>query len=265
MTTVTHERRSLRTLALALMVALPALAQAENLLPRDEGFMKEPKSVAYRRFKLDGANDLGAFAAFSIKNRLTEHFGVAVTFDKQFNEYWALDVLAEGGYGGLTNLSNNIRATARAPSGTLSDDLADAGALLATAQVGVRFTPLYGKMNLSSELPVHFNFYFNAGGGLALMQFHSILTCENNLSGGKCPNDQYRTDLLPRPGFNVGGGLRFWIDNFLSARIEVRDIIFPDHFYEKVNLKTPVGTGQPSASAGVSQIPLIFVGVGFLL
>lgn len=264
MTTVTHERQAFGALALALVMALPALAQAENLLPRDEGFMKEPKSVAYRRFKLDGKSDLGVFGAFSMKNKLTEHFGGGFTYDYQLNEYLALDLMLEGGFGGLTNLASNIRATARL-SGT-GDDLADAGALLATGQAGLRFTPIYGKMNLSSELAVHFNFYFNGGAGAALVQFNSILTCKTNLgSSTKCPGDAFRTDTLPRPAFNVGGGLRFWIDDLLSARVEVRDIIFTDHFYEQVNLKTPEGTGHASANAGVSHVPLVLIGVGFLL
>jgi outer membrane beta-barrel protein len=249
------------------MTALPALARAEALLPRDEGFMKEPKSVAYRRFKLDGANDLGVFGAFSIKNRLTEHYGLALTYDRQFNEYLALDLLAEGGYGGLTSLTRNIRdtAAARGPSAAPSDDLADAGALLATAQVGVRFTPIYGKMNLSSELPVHFNFYFNAGAGVALVNFNGILACASDLgSSKKCPGD-FRSEVRPTLGMNIGGGLRFWIDNFISARIEVRDIVFLDRYYENVNMKAPKSEPGTVNMTTLSQTPLILVGVGFLL
>lgn len=254
--------------ALALLMAMPALSRAENLLPRDEGFMKEPQSVAYRRYKLDGAHDFGLFGDFSIKNRLTEHYGAALTYAYQFNEYLALDLFLEGGYGGTTSLTGAIRDTAatRGPPVALSDDLADAAALLATGHLGIRFTPIYGKMNLASELPVHFNFYFNLGGGMSLVQTNGVLACSVDLGSSKrCPNDQFRSEMMPRPGFSVGGGLRFWAGDLLSLRIEVRDIIFQDYFYEKVNMKSPASEpGTPNTST-LSQVPLVLVGLGFLL
>ncbi len=265
MTTVTPQRRASFAALLALALALPAVAQAESLLPRDEGFMKEPKSVAYRRFKLDGRNDLGVFGTFSIKSRLTQHAGGAFSYSRQLNEYFAIEALVGGGYGSTTNLTSQIRQTPSKSTGTITD-LADGGALVATGQVGIRFTPIYGKLNLSSELPVHFNFYFNAGGGAALVDFNSILACAQNPSSGTlCSANVYRSEMLVRPSFSVGGGMRFWIDNLLSIRLEVRDIVFPDRFLEGIDPKQPANTGTESASAGLTQIPLVFIGMGFLL
>jgi outer membrane beta-barrel protein len=270
MTTVTNRRSGTRRACIALTAAAVAVfaqaAGAENLLPRDEGFMKEPKSVAYRRYALDGKNDFGVFGSFSMKNKLTEHVGAAVSFDKQFSEYLSLDVFVGGGYGGLTNLALNVRDKWRATSNP-GTDLADAGALLATGQLGLRFTPIYGKMSLSSELSVHFNAYFVGGVGGALIQYNSVLTCAVNIpsSSTKCPGDNFRKETSPNVAFNVGGGFRFWITDHWSARVEVRDVIFPDRFYEKVVFKTPVGSGQLSANAGISQVPLVLVGVGFIL
>jgi len=255
-------RRS-RWLAALAVTLLPVLARAENLLPRDEGFMKEPKSVSFRRYALDGRHDLGVFADFSIKNKLTEHYGAALTYDYQFNEYLASDLFVAGGYGGLTSLVTNIRDTAKY-SGT-KDDLADAGALVGTAQLGVRFTPFYGKLSLASELPVHFNLYFVGGVGAALVNYNGVLSCGADLgSASRCGGD-FRSETLPTLGLNVGGGLRFWAGDTASLRLEVRDVIYPDRFYEKVDLKKPASTGTVSGSTGFSQIPLILVGLGFLL
>ncbi len=261
MKTKTHSRPLLGLLA--LLVLLPAAAQAADLLPRDEGFMKEPKSVAYRLYSLSGKSDIGLFGAFSMKNKLTQHQGAALEFDQQFNEYFALDVFADGGAGTLTGLASNIRQMFRF-SGT-GDDLADAGALLATGQLGLRFTPIYGKLSLSSELAVHFNFYAVGGAGVALVNFNDILTCATDLGGSsRCPGDNYRSEMDPKPAFNVGGGFRFYVTQLLSARVEVRDVMFLDQYLSNVNFKSPQGTGTVTSS-GVSQVPLVLVGVGFLL
>ncbi|MFM2152545.1 MAG: hypothetical protein RL199_980 [Pseudomonadota bacterium] len=250
--------------ASGLLVALAAVAlpaRAENLLPRDEGFMQEPKSVAFRRFALDGRHDIGLLGALSIKNKLTEHYGAAVTWAYQFNEYLASDLLLEGGYGGTTTLVDNIRNTTKSKSG-VTDDLADAGALVGTAQVGARFTPFYGKLSLASELPVHFNLYFVGGVGAALVDYHGILSCAND--GNSC-DGAYRRELRPTVGFNVGGGLRFWAGDLLSLRLEVRDVLYPDRYWENVTLSRSKSSGQPASGTGISQIPLVLVGLGFLL
>ena len=284
MKTVTTQRRAsfaaLLALAFALPAVLPTAARAESLLPRDEGFMKEPKSVAYRRFKLDGRNDLGVFGTFSINSRLTQHAGGAFVYSRQLNEYFAIEALLAGGYGSTTNLTATIRDQISKEKSAWKggDDLADGGALMATGQLGLRFTPVYGKMNLSSELPVHFNFYFNAGGGASLVNFNGILSCQKDPVGGKtlCPEALHPSDIAIRPSFNVGGGLRFWMSDLLSIRFEVRDIVFPDQFatvaYKIVPPNTMTSTpGETlttktdSTNAGLTQIPLVFIGVGFLL
>jgi outer membrane beta-barrel protein len=259
--TMSKVLRASALLAALAAVALPA--RAENLLPRDEGFMQEPKSVAFRRYALDGRHDIGLLGGFSIKNKLTEHYGAALTWAYQFNEYLASDLLLEGGYGGTTSLVDNIRETAKY-SGT-KDDLADAGALVGTAQIGARFTPFYGKLSLASELPVHFNLYFMGGVGAALVNYNGVLACANDLgTASRCTGD-FRSETLPTVAFNVGGGLRFWAGDLMSLRVEVRDVIYPDRYWERVDLKKAASTGQVAGSAGVSQIPLILVGLGFLL
>lgn len=246
-----------------LFFAAPSHAQ---LIPRDEGFMQPPRTVQNRAYSLGGKHDLGLFFATSIKTQLTQHMGGALGYAYQFNEYLALDLLVGGGSGSLTNLALTLRDTARLTSNK-GTDLEDAGSLLGTAQLGVRFTPAYGKLNLSSELPVHFNFYFNAGVGGAFVRYDSLLVCAQDIgTGTKCPNDNFRTETLPTLGVNVGGGMRFFVDQRFSLRVEVRDIIYPDRYLEDVNLKTPVtNPGKQAASPGITHVPLLMVGLGILL
>lgn len=254
-------------LAAALVCAAASDAHAQAAIPRDEGFMKPPTSVQHRRYTLDGRTDFALFGTLSIKNQLTEHYGAMLVFDKSFNEYLALDILVGGGAGQLTSLAGKLREAVKPSGATTVDDLADAGQLFATGQIGLRFTPFYGKLNLAAEVPLNFSLYFNAGVGGAYVKYESILACSKNRdAGNKCPNNEFRSELAPTLGVNVGGGFRFFINDTWSARVEFRDVMFPDRYNEAVNLKTPVNTpGRQAANAGITHTPLVMLGIGFML
>jgi outer membrane beta-barrel protein len=234
--------------------------------------MQEPKAVEYRIHSLKGKWDLGVFGALSIKNQLTEHFGGAVVISRSFNEYLALDLLLDGGAGQVTKFTKDLRSQVPPGKTAGKDDLADGGALVGTAQLGLRFTPFYGKFSVASELPVHFNFYFNAGLGGAFVKYNSIIGCENDVTGGNtCPGGpddpaSYHVDSRPSFAFNFGGGLRLYITQKISARLEVRDIIFPDRYYTNFTPYTAASTRKDmAANPGLTHVPLLLLGVGFLL
>lgn len=253
--------RALLAFAAAALVAGSAHASGSRI-PRDEGFMRPPASVQNRTFSLDGKHDFAAFFAFSIQNQLTEHLGGALTWNYSFTEYVALDVMLAGGMGGLTNLALNVRDTARLTS--TGADLEDAGALLAHGSIGVRFTSAYGKLSLASELPLHFHAYAVAGVGGAFVNYNGVLACATDLNNRKCPDDNFRSELKPSPAVNFGGGFRFIIDQRFSARLEVRDVVYLDRWYDNVNLAAP-GSTPGDLESGFTHVPLVMVGVGFTL
>lgn len=286
--------RWLLLLVLAAGTLSAAQAGAEGI-PRDEGFMKEPKVVDYRKYLLASKFDLGAFFAMSIKpGGLTTHYGGMLDAAYNFNEFWALDLMLDGGYGGVSDLTNKIRAQENnqgtfsgMPMGanpTAFSDIADAGALYSTFQLGVRWTPIYGKINLAAEFPVHFNFYFNLGAGGAIVQYNEILGCEyapttmgsGSSATGTCGTgaaSDFHNETHATFAFNVGGGARFYLSQLLSVRLELRDIMYPDMQYPTVytgqGFLLPNGTQNPTRGtihmAGLTQNPLLFIGVGFLL
>lgn len=222
--------------------------------------MRRPASVQNRLFTLDGKSDLAAYFAFSIQNQLTEHLGGALVWDYSFTEYVALDVMLGGGMGGLTNLAETVRGDGPKSTGA---DLEDAGALLAHGSIGVRFTSAYGKLSLSSELPLHFHAYVVGGVGGALVNYNGVLACSTDLNGGKC-EDGYRSELKPTPAVNFGGGFRFILGQRFSARVEVRDVVFLDRWYDNVNLSSP-GTNPGDLQSGFTHVPLVMVGMGITL
>ena len=115
---------------------------------------------------------------------------------------------------------------------------------------------------------MHFNFYLAAGAGAAFVRFDSILQCSVDLppNTSTCPGNNFRTRSTPTFAFNVGGGLRLFFTEGLSARVELRDVIYPDSYYTGFIPKTPRSNpGSLAPSPGVTFNPLIFFGLAWLI
>lgn len=110
----------------------------------------------------------------------------------------------------------------------------DAGAVLNNppkfkyhADIDFLWAPLYGKLSLMSESILHFDTYVTAGPGV------------------------FGTDLGANPAVNVGIGQRYFITDWLVARIELRDYVF-------------VESGRESSSKLQNMLILGFALSGFL-
>ncbi len=261
---------------LALLFALFAgarAARADNEKLGTESFIKPSPTVQNRIFTLDGKWEIGVLGAFSLNNVLTQHEGGAITVSRNFGEYIGIELLAGGGYGGLTDLASSLRQTTGAFNHTSTTDLSNGGALDAYAQLGLRLTPFYGKLNLAGELPIHFDFYLNLGAGFAYVTYNSILGCNvdtANATPAACPNNDFHSEGHPAFAFNGGGGMRLFITQLWTIKVEVRDVVFPDRYYTNMDLLHTQSSNvfQNSnlySKPGLSQVPLIFVGLGFLL
>jgi outer membrane beta-barrel protein len=233
-----------------------------------EGFIQPSPTVQSRIFTLDGTNEIGVLGAFSLNNILSEHDGGALTYEHNWGEFFAIEIMLGGGVGQLTNLAQSLRLTDGAFNHTNTTDLANAGTLTAYGQVGFRLTPLYGKFNLASELPVHFDIYIDAGGGAAYVTYHSILGCNEDVTGTPpaCPNNDFHQESMPTWAFHVGGGIRLFITQQITIRVEVQDLVFPDRYYTGLNLEmSSGGFTQLYGKPGLTQVPLMLAGLGFLL
>jgi outer membrane beta-barrel protein len=72
------------------------------------------------------------------------------------------------------------------------------------ADLDLTWAPFYGKISILGEGIMHFDTYITAGGGV------------------------FATDAGPNPAGNVGLGVRYFMTDWLIARVEIRDYIFVD-------------------------------------
>ena len=117
-----------------------------------------------------------------------------------------------------------------------------------------RVAPIYGKLNLASELPIHFQAFLLGGAGAARIHRESVNLCAQPGTGA-CDSFQQSDALAPVA--LAGAGLRFYFSRRFSLRTEVRSYLFRSS-YKRANDLT-----QPSSGSTDHYLAAIFtVGAG---
>ena len=128
---------------LVLMTAPAAFAEEET----DE--LVEKVAVRNRLFSVAGRWEVGGNVGFSILSRLTEHYNLNLSVAVNPLDWLGLEL--RGGYAisRHTSLADQIQTDFFA-NNTISkaNDAADLWELTAHGVLGVRFQPIYGKINL---------------------------------------------------------------------------------------------------------------------
>ncbi len=241
---------------LVLMTAHAAFADDET----EE--LVEKVAVRNRLFSVAGRWELGGNVGFSLLSRLTDHynFNVSVAFNPK--DWLGLEL--RGGYAASrhTSLADQIQTDFFA-NNTISraNDAADLWELTAHGVFGIRFQPIYGKINLMSELPIHFQFYVWAGGGVAALKRESMVLCAERVSAREC--SQFLTENKVSPLVSVALGFRFFIMQQHSVKIEVRDWSYLDSYLVNVDRATGAG-GMESPNAGITNLVQFDLGYAFI-
>jgi outer membrane beta-barrel protein len=229
--------RLLRAASALALLALAAAAQAA-----------EPERVVVRnrQFATDGHFEGTVAAGTTIVNYLTDHTNLTGSLAYNLTEQFAFEL--SGGYA-LSRHTNVAEAAATevvtADPTTQQkrvDDFSDLWQLGWSATGALRWAPIYGKLNIAAELPVHFQFYLLAGGGAGGMTRDSLVYCIGNVDPTKrksatCnPGDPNPYNLAPlhssavKPLILGGVGMRFFLTKWAGLRLEVRDLAFPDSY-----------------------------------
>ena len=266
--------------------ALPLLALITSTAVAGE---PERVVVRHRLYTSSGKLELSASAGLTPVDFLTDHKSLALGLGYNLAEQWALEL--EGGYA----LSRHTRVAQGAAARVVTtdpakgqasvDDFSDLWQMTWNTTLVLRWTPIYGKINLAAELPVHFQAYLVAGGGAGRMVRDSLVYCVgaptsrpaatcDPPSAGAGPNDLtplHETALKPLAAF--GGGLRFFVSQRVGVRVEVRDLAFPDSYRVGIDRAaveqdpsargSAPGHGRPAGSPGITH--LVFARVGAIL
>jgi len=154
------------------------------------------KSVQRKVFLKKNRLEVYPYFALDLNDPFFQHFvlGGAVSF--HFVD--SLSVEARGG-GVVGSVRQDAIKLVRVTEGAIFDDPPE---FQYHADLDVAWAPLYGKVSLLGEGILHFDVYVTAGPGV------------------------FGTNRGANPAVNVGIGQRYFLNDWLSARIELRDYIF---------------------------------------
>lgn len=247
---------------LNLMSCLVLLTAGAAFAEEEADELVEKVAVRNRLFSVEGRWELGGNVGFSILSRLTDHYNLNVSVAYNAKDWFGLEL--RGGYAisRHTSLADQIQTDFFA-NNTISkaNDAADLWELTAHGVVGARFQPIYGKINLMSELPVHFQFYLWAGGGVGYLKRESMVLCAQKISAREC--GEFLTENKVSPLVSLALGFRFFVVQGHSIKLEVRDWSYLDSYQVNVDRATGTG-GMSSPNAGITNLVQFDLGYAFI-
>lgn len=256
-------KRILPTLSLTLLSALaavPLTAQAEE----GEGVV-ERVVVRNRKYSVQNRIEASPMVGLSMTNRMTEQYNFQLGIAYNFSETLALELRPGFAMGGLTSIGKQ----ARTDLPTIDQDpsprseFQDLWRLEWSALVMPRWTPIYGKINLATELPIHFQAYLTAGAGVVGLTYDSIVYQQSGDGDASYLSEQ-------RQSFAIAGGagLRIFLNELLSLRLEIYDLAYPDEYRSQIDRRTARNEADGSApqqgavtSAGLSNVLFFNAGI----
>jgi outer membrane beta-barrel protein len=214
-----------------------------------------PGTVQNKLFRASGGWELGLGFSTALNTSLVDQYGGLLSLSYHPND-WAdvgVDVLLNRT--AISGLSGQIRdrlppranpATGQPNSG---DEITGADQLRGGALAMARIAPIYGKLNLAAELPVHFQVFLLGGAGAAAFKHESVNLCASPGNAACAPGD-YQTSSSVKPVGQVGGGMRFYLGRRWSLRAEVRALAYPATVVRGADLTQP-GTGTSARYLGL--------------
>jgi len=233
-------------LTLASLLAAPA-ARAEQTVYGPDG---APTVVQGKLYRMAGRWEAGADLSVSLNNALVDQLGGLVSLAYHPNEW--LDVGGEAllNHTSLSGLAYNVRSGLRPRTeGQVADEFRNDNQMREGLFAVARVAPIYGKLNVASELSVHFQAFLLGGAGAARIHRESVNLCAQP-GTGTCETFQ-QSDSLAATGI-AGAGLRFYFNQRFSLRTELRAWLFRSS-YKRANDLT-----QPASGASHDYLATIF-------
>jgi outer membrane beta-barrel protein len=248
-----------RILIAALLLGA-APASAEELLER--------VVVRNRLYQVAGRFEISPAVGFSLADRLTNHINFTVGLGYHFSDAWALELRAGYALSGHTGLADQVaQHFLQKRTIQIVDDLSSLWEMKGSAILGIGWAPIYGKISLLAELPVHFQAYVWAGGGVGSFHRQSVVYCQQvSEVSGEFHCGSWLTQNKVRPVGSAAIGFRFFTWQRGALTLELRNYLFPDSYLTGIENTASGGqNGIPAKSPGLINLVLVNLGFAFFL
>jgi len=210
--------------AFVMAFALAAYAQedAGGMQPAKPAAVKAPekktsledkvKSVQRRVFMKKGRLELAPMFDVGLNDAFNQKYAVSAAIGWHFVEQFSL--AANFGYVFNTKTANQVYLAKE------NLTIPDNGSLKLLFSLNAEWAPLYGKFSLFAWKIIHFDFYLTAGLGAAMVDY----------TGWEYDDEMQTSSAVDMGGLhiapNFGIGERFFLTDWLTFRIELRDTIY---------------------------------------
>jgi outer membrane beta-barrel protein len=217
--------------------ALPAWAEQDTYAPA------VPAGVQGKLYGMSNRWEVGATFSTAVNRALVDQYGGIVSITYHPNEWadFGVDVVANRS--SLSSVAGQIRAGLPPRVNALNgqpnrgDEISNVDQLQHGALVVGRIAPIYGKLNLASELAVHFQAFLLGGVGAGSFRHESLNLCASP-GTSPCAGD-FQTSTSVQPLGEAGAGLRVYLGNRWSLRGEFRGFVFPATAVRDADLTQP--------------------------
>jgi outer membrane beta-barrel protein len=203
-----------------------------------------PAGVQGKLYRMSNRWEVGATFSMAVNTPLVDQTGALVSVTYHPNEWadFGVDVLANRT--SLSGVVGQIRAGLPPRTNALTgqpnrgDEISNADQLRHGALIVGRIAPIYGKLNLASEVAVHFQAFVLGGVGAASFRHESVNLCA--IPGGSpCTGGDFRSSTSVQPLGEAGAGMRVYLGQRWSLRGEFRGFVFPASVVRDADLTQP--------------------------
>ncbi|MCK5687752.1 outer membrane beta-barrel domain-containing protein [Myxococcota bacterium] len=257
-----------------LLAGGQAFAEAPeySLDPFGDGDFEEIPLILDTAFPTKARAEVSLLVASSMIDKYSSHTGLML--DVNYNIFETLGVGVTVGmlHGQLTNIvtdgagiiGNKVAQLMIDPNKTdINPNVPDYNQLTGVVELMAIWTPLYGKINVVSEVDVNLQAYGLAGMGIngtrkvlatASAPQHSL---DYQLTGQNFGDGGFLND--PKVNMTLGGGLRIFLADWVDLRAEIRGLLFTDEFDFNPN------DADPEPQTYLSSYWFGHLGLGFIL
>ena len=262
-----NPQRFAPVLAVALFTSAAALAQTS--VDQSGEQLVESVAVRNRLYAPGGRWEIGPSVGFTVLTRLTDHYVFNLGAAYNFSDTLAAEIRGGYAYSRQTGLAEQAAAELLKEDPfqelkTIRDDFANLWQMEANAVAGARWAPIYGKISLMAEVPVHFQTYLALGIGAGTFHRQSLVMCLEvvDRSSGTCGN-YYEEDKVA-PLLSGALGFRFFTHPGGGLKLEVRSWMFPDSFRVQIDRRLSEAKQVNGAAAGNPGFTnLVFFDLGY--
>jgi len=244
-----------------------ALAGLAAVLAPARGSASPEPPVEPRLYPVGGRFSLGATVGISVFDTLTRTGTLDLRAGWDFNDWLGVDAMVTGALSGHTALADRIgqHLLQTPPVGTV-DDLSDLWQLKAMVLGGVRLSPLYGKFNLGSDLPIRYQGYLWLGAGAGWLDRTSVVVCRSVASREQGTCADWLTESRVAPVASGALGFRLFTGVHGAVLLELRFVVWKDSYLlgvDRAAAEAGTVTGQAAPSPGFTNTVLVDLGYAF--